>query len=394
MSTNVGGMGAHWTCACPRPGEGELIAFLPDLEGLLDDSERLLGVSKHPFAAAPYADEVRDRLAAEFDDGRAPERRVRPMPLAVHTRDDGALVWSGSDIVFGDVTRANPDFTLYDEALVTRVVVEGGRATGVTVRDRTDDSVHTVRARFVVVAADAFRTPQILFASGVRPEALGRYLNDQPQVVFAVRLRDVDPAEGDPVVEEAGAIRGEGGVSWVPYTDEHPFHGQVMQLDASPIPLVGQDEPAPGTVVGLGWFCAKDLQATDRIEFTDDATDEWGMPKPAIHYVLTERDHANFDDAKRAILRAARSLGEFIGDAPIVLSPGASLHYQGTTRMGEADDGTSVCSPTCEVWGVDGLYVAGNGVIPTAIACNPTLTSVALAIRGATDIASRLAASA
>ena len=54
---------------------------------------------------------------------------------------------------------------------------------------------------------------------------------------------------------------------------------------------------------------------------------------------------------------------------------GASLHYQGTTRMGEADDGTSVCGPDSEVWGVPGLFVAGNGVIPTSTACNPTLTS-------------------
>jgi len=393
MSTNVGGMGAHWTCATPRPGAAERIAFLPELDELLDEAERVLAVDRHPFDDAPFADVVRDRLAAEFDAGRPEERRVRAMPLAVHRRDDGALVWSGPDIVFGDVTRSNPNFTLFAEAPVRRVLVEDGRALGVVVRDLTDGTEHEVRARYVVVAADALRTPQVLFASGVRPPALGRYLNDQPQMVFAVRLRDV----GHPAVEEHDprgdtAITEQSGVQWVPYTDEHPFHGQVMQLDASPIPLVGDDVPAPGSIVGLGWFTGKDLQESDRVEFSDDETDDYGMPKPRIHYRLTERDHQTLADAREAILRAARSLGDFIGDAPLMLAGGASLHYQGSTRMGATDDGTSVCGPNSEVWGVDGLYVAGNNVIPTPIACNPTLASVALAVGGARDIAARLAA--
>ena len=115
------------------------------------------------------------------------------------------------------------------------------------------------------------------------------------------------------------------------------------------------------------------------------------MPRPTIHYTLTPRDHETLARAAEAVKRAARSLGEFLGDEPFVLSPGASLHYQGTTRMGPVEDGTSVCGPNSQVWGVEGLYVAGNNVIPTPIACNPTLTSVALAVTGARDIAAHFA---
>ena len=391
FSSNVGGMGAHWTCACPRPGDSERIGFLPDLDALLDEAGRLLGVSTDAFDDAPFADEVRRRLGAEFDATRPAGRRVQPMPLAVSVADDGTVTWSGSDVVFGDVTRENPRHTLYAEALVRRIHVDAGRVTGLVVVDMTDGSDHEVAAREVVVAADALRTPQLLWASGIRPEALGRYLNDQAQVIHAVRLRDVDTdarAEVDP--RGRTRIVRQSGVSWVPFTDAEPFHGQVMQLDASPVPLAPGDVPEPGTIVGLGWFCAKELSAEDRVVFDDSRTDPYGLPAIELHYRLTEADHATLDAARATIKRAAAALGDPLDAEPITLPGGASLHYQGTVRMGRTDDGTSVCDRHSRVWGIDGLRVAGNGVIPTATACNPTLTSVGLAVAGARHIAETL----
>ena len=392
MSSNVGGMGAHWTGACPRPGGRERIAFLPDLDELLTEAERILSIDAHAFDDAPFSGEVRKRLSDALDAGREEDRRVGPMPLAV-VRRDGHITWSGSDVVFGEVTRGNRNFRLFADSLVTEVLTADGAAVGVRVQNMHDGSAHVVRARFVVVAADTLRTPQVLWASGVRPEALGRYLNDQPQSIFAVRLRDVaetprqavDPRGKSEIVPQSG-------VSWVPYTDDEPFHGQVMQLDASPIPLADDDVPMPGSIVGLGWFCAKDIQPSDRVEFDEVERDGYGMPAMRIRYRLTERDHASIEASRAAVRKAAEALGEPLDDEPFTLPPGASLHYQGTVRMGRADDGTSVCSPTSQVWGVAGLYVAGNGVIPTPIACNPTLTSVALAVAGARNIAAALAA--
>ncbi|TPV51004.1 choline dehydrogenase [Pseudarthrobacter phenanthrenivorans] len=388
MSSNVGGMAAHWTAACPRPGGKERIPFLPDLEDLLDDADRLLGVTTHAFDGAPFSDLVRERLAAVVDNGRGPAFRVQPMPLAVHRREDGGLVWSGSDVVMGDVTRENPQFHLFDESLVTRVLVEDGVAAGVEVQDRRTGGTHQVSARYVVVGADALRTPQLLWASGIRPDALGRYLNDQTQVVFASRLRGVTAPQGSAAAD--GALSEQSGVAWVPYTDEAPFHGQIMQLDASPVPLAEDDPVVPGSIVGLGLFCAKDLQREDRVAFDDGARDSYGMPAMRIHYRLTERDHEVLERARQEIVRLGKAVGEPLDEQPFVLPPGASLHYQGTTRMGRTDDGESVCSPDSEVWQVPGLFVAGNGVIPTATACNPTLTAVALAVRGARKVAEKL----
>ncbi|MFE4468602.1 GMC oxidoreductase [Leifsonia sp. NPDC056824] len=401
FSSNVGGMGAHWTAACPRPGDSERIAFLPDLDKLLDEADRLLGVTTDAFDGAPFTAVVRERLAAAVDGGRPAAQRVQRMPLAVHRGDDGRLVWSGSDVVFGDATRANPGFTLYDDSLVTRVLLEDGRAAGVEVRDRRTGDLHTVAARFVVVAADALRTPQVLWASGIRPAALGRMLNDQTQVVYAARIRDAAQVAAENAAGGAGGIGSDevidgpisehSGVSWVPFTDAMPFHGQVMQLDASPIPLADDDPVVPGSIVGLGLFCAKDLQWDDRVAFSDEERDWYGMPAMRVHYRLTDRDHAVIERAQEEIVELAKAVGDPIGDRPFTMPLGASLHYQGSVRMGEADDGRSVCGPDSEVWAAPGLFVAGNGVIPTATACNPTLTSVALAVKGARRIARDLA---
>ena len=103
------------------------------------------------------------------------------MPLAGAPPARRRLQWSGPDVVFGEVTRGNPNSACSRTLPVRRVLVERGRAVGVVVRDRTDGTQREVGARFVVVAADALRTPQLLFASASAHAALGRYLNDQPQ---------------------------------------------------------------------------------------------------------------------------------------------------------------------------------------------------------------------
>lgn len=392
FSSNVGGMAAHWTGACPRPGGSERIPFIHEMDALLDEAERLLGVTSQAFDASPYAKVVRERLSRFIDAGRTAATRVQSMPLAVHRRDDGRLVWSGADVVLGDVTRANPHFSLFDDSLVTKVLLVDGRAVGVEVRDRKTDTVHTVRASVVVVAADSLRTPQVLWASGIRPRALGRYLNDQAQVVFASRIRD-DGLTASNATESGAVSTGlseQSGVSWVPFTDELPFHGQIMQLDASPVPLAEDDPAAPGSIVGLGLFCAKDLQETDRVEFSETQKDVYGMPAMTIHYTLTARDREVIARASEEIVRLGEVVGEPLDDHAFTLPLGSSLHYQGSVRMGEEEDGMSVCSPLGEVWGTEGVFVAGNGVIPTATACNPTLTSVALAVRGAREVVRRL----
>jgi choline dehydrogenase-like flavoprotein len=66
-------------------------------------------------------------------------------------------------------------------------------------------------------------------------------------------------------------------------------------------------------------------------------------------------------------------------------------HHMGTTRM-SADPRTGVVDEHCRVHSVDNLYIAGSSVFTTGGYANPTFTLLALALRLADTLRSRLGA--
>jgi choline dehydrogenase-like flavoprotein len=381
-SSNVGGMGAHWSCATPRPTGTERIEAIPDPEWsrLVERAERLLSTTGTPFPSTGAAREMLETLGGVFDPRLSGPRKVAPMPLACLPPERGEPIrWAGTDCVLGPLARVNGDgsdqFVLTSEAVCRCLLTDGGRVTGAVVHDLRTGADRRISARVVVVAADALRTPQLLWASGIRPPALGHYLNDQPQLVATAVARERQPS---------GAA-----FFWVPFDEPgHPHHGQVMHFDATSRALLdrsGRDREVEHPLV-LSWFCRKEIRFEDRVEFDRHELDSFGLPRIAIKYGLTSGDLGAIARARADLEVAAESLGVVV-DPPALLPAGSSLHYQGTVRMGDSEDGSSVCDPYSRVWSFDNLYVGGNGVIPTATACNPTLTSVALAVRSAERIA-------
>jgi choline dehydrogenase-like flavoprotein len=239
------------------------------------------------------------------------------------------------------------------------------------------------------------RTPQLLFASGIRPPALGRYLNEHAMMVTMVEFTGCIVAPS--TSREAGIWLSYGmfasaanGVSWVPpLGEDFPCSIQTFEVDGNSLASAQRAAATGKPVFAVGAFVAKDVRPEDRIEFSDSETDWAGLPKMTIRYGFTPVDQKRIA-AARAALDKISSIGNPLFPEPLLLPPGSSLHYQGTYRLGDQDDGSNVCDPTCRVWGVKNLFLGGNGLIPTETACNPTLTNVALATIGAEEIVRHL----
>ncbi len=407
-ATNVGGQGAHWTCATPSPAFSEKIPFIVDdeWENLITSAKDLLHVQGAAFADSGVGAAIRSLLEEEFA-GELPEGYgVGTLPVAGDPQPDGSMRWAGADVVLGPLidpgSPLSERFELRDLTLVRRVETEGQRATGVTVENLRTGETTFVPADVVVVAADAFRSPQLLWASGVRPAALGHYLTEHPVVISTVAL-DADKmerftTEADLDAELARRAQNPAdpvaAVNRIPFSEpDHPFSVQVMYSETTPFPMAPEAPYARNRwgYVNMGYGMRKHPRFEDGVTFDDDELDYRGFPNMTISYALTERENAEIEDATARLRRAGRALGTFVAE-PRLMPNGSSLHYQGTMRMGASDDGTSVADPWSRVWGYGNLVVGGNALIPTATAMNPTLMSVAIAVRGARKLVEELAA--
>jgi len=127
-----------------------------------------------------------------------------------------------------------------------------------------------------------------------------------------------------------------------------------------------------------------------------DQRDALGMRRVRVDWRLEPGDRRGLDRLRHALRDAVRDqhLGSLVEDPtndpngwPASMTGGN--HHMGTTRM-HVDPTQGVVDPDCRVHGLANLYIAGSSVFPTAGYANPTLTIVALALRLADRLKSRL----
>lgn len=368
LAWNVGGMGVYWRGMTPRPAAHEIPGELRGAawDAAISRAEEALSVHDG-YAVDSDIAEVRDELARRL--GGLP---LQPMPRALAL---GRREPVGPADIFPPLRDAvEPGVVVLKGHLATRLEVVGDSVASVRAV-RLDDGVTVdVAAGAVVVCADALRTPQLLWSSGIRPAALGRYLNEHAVVSAYLRL---DPSlyagATAPVSASTDHV-----VDLVPYGAAHGFHGQIAHF---------VQRGGAGDIVsyGLGVLAMvpTELDADSRVEFSTTEYDRVGLPRGTMRYARSAEDTRRIELVRRAVEDLARSLA--CPGAPVEMvemDPGASLHYTGTVRLGTNPD-ESVCSTDGRVWGFSNLFVGGNGVVPSALACNSTLTAAALAVHSA-----------
>lgn len=302
------------------------------------------------------------------------------------------------------------NLTVVTGALVTKVLVEHGRATGVEVM--VDGRATTVRADGeVVLSLGAVQTPKVLLQSGIGP---------------ADSLREV----GVPVVQDLAGV-GEN-------LDDHPLWPCTWAATSStalpPAPEVeavafwGEDG-APDAPRFLMYPTAFPLMAPDSAFVTAEAKAAYPSPEASFTFLLAMRQRSRGsvrlsgpapsdpvlietgyftdpDDVREAVegvrmareIGAAKPLGAFrAGSAAPASLPDDEVaeyvrrtattfwHQCGTAKMGQGED--AVVDGDLRVYGVERLRVADASVLPHVTSGNTMAPSVVIGQRAADLIA-------
>ena len=377
----VGGRMSLWFNNCPEPSPSERNAAIPaaDWPSLLQRAAALMNVRAH--LAPGSAREVRliERIRSRLPYLPA-DRQVQSMPTAATSTQDGVRFAGADDILLGDAAALPNRAMLMSGVVARRIVLHGKHVSGIEVKPVDGGPPETLSGGAYVIAGGTIGTPQLLFASGIVNPALGAYMMDHPMIATRLQLKaDIlsDMPDDDPSFSV-----------WVPHSDNRPWHTQLSRTPYL-VDIPGVQTRLTGDLIN---FAGSAPRPENRLVFDDTRLDGFGLPTYESRFDLDEDDWDIVSDMLRDHLALFRQIGVHAkGWTPLLGPWGSSLHLMGTYRMAARDDGTSVANDNSRVWNCSNLYVGGNGLFSERNSCNPTLQTVAMALRSADRIIGRLA---
>lgn len=285
-------------------------------------------------------------------------------------------------------------------ASVERVVVERGRARGVTGRLASGRRL-TVRAEAVVVAGGALLTPLLLQRSGLcgRSGWLGKNLSIHPATkVMALFDEVIDMSRGIPQSYAIDSYQRDGimfeGASTpldvtavaIPWVGQRFMDVMARYPNVATFGLMIQDRSRGqvrrgpgGSPLVLYDMSGEDLARMQRgIELLCEVFLRAGAKR--VMPMIAGCEELEDDDGLERLRRMRLSPGDFEVTA---------YHPLGTCRMG-TDPARSCVGPDGEAHDVPGLWVADGSVVPSSLGVNPQMTIMALALRTAEALDARL----
>jgi choline dehydrogenase-like flavoprotein len=124
--------------------------------------------------------------------------------------------------------------------------------------------------------------------------------------------------------------------------------------------------------IGINGDC---LPSSKNFMELSDEKDSSGLPKPRVHFSYNANESAMKEHASKLLTAAWDSAG-----ATDCWTLQRSAHVIGTCRMGEAAR-DSVVNADGRSHEIENLWICDNSVFPSALAANPALTIMALALR-------------
>jgi len=297
---------------------------------------------------------------------------------------------------------------LYSSCRVERVVVEGGRATGVIAHTTSHDpevrerqprrAVHLRARRGVLVAASTIQTPNVLRRSGLRARAIGEHFQCHPGY-------GLGGVFDQPVTMSFGATQG-AEMTHLRKTERIKLETIAMppELAAVRIPGIGQE-----LMRRMGSFSNLAVWAVVvRAEAEGTVKPGWGG-RDRVRLTLTRADMERTKKGTALLARlmfeaGAREVWPGLYGLPSVMRsidevrlieevpPDPRLfsmittHLFGAARMG-LDPRASVVGADFQAHEARGLYVVDSSVFPTNLGVNPQHSIMAMSRLAATRIA-------